>query len=239
MSSDAATAGLSKGDEIIAVLQRDILLGTRPVNSWLRHDALAEEFGTSRTPVREALRVLHAQGIVTIVPNRGAQVNGHSSRDVRELGEIRAELEGFAAERAAHVISDKQLRLLQKAWQDYDPDDEQDQWVQHWTAANQAFHTIIVESSGNSQVAVALDAIHRKLPPNISYAAYRGNSRLARKNFEEHAGIAKAISDGDAALARKLTTAHILSSVDATVRWAESQGMFRTQDEEPELDSAR
>lgn len=171
----------------------------------------------------------HRQGIF------GLQVPVRSVTTFRSSRSDFGERVGFAAEQAAKVINDKQLRMLQEAWQDYDPDINPEQWVQHWAAANQEFHTIIVESSGNRQVGVALDAIHRKLPPNISYAAYRGNSRLARKNLQEHAGIAQAIADGDAALARKLTTEHILSSVDATVRWAESQGMFRAQDDDVEL----
>ena len=87
-------------ERVVEELQRRILNGQIPVGSWLRHSTIAEEFGVSRTPVREALRVLHAQGIVTIVRNRGARVNGHSGRDVRELGEVRAALEGLAAELA-------------------------------------------------------------------------------------------------------------------------------------------
>lgn len=62
-------------DRIVAVLQHKILSGKIPVGAWLRHSALAEEFGVSRTPVREALRILASQGIVTIRPNSGARVD--------------------------------------------------------------------------------------------------------------------------------------------------------------------
>ena len=118
--SDTTIEGGALSDRLVVELQRRILLGEVPVGSWLRHGTIAEEFGVSRTPVREALRVLQSQGIVTIVQNRGARVNGHSGRDIRELGEVRAELEGLAAELAADRIDDRQLDLMQNAWRGFE-----------------------------------------------------------------------------------------------------------------------
>ena len=221
---------LAKSEEVLLALQRGILLGDRPVGSWLRHGALAEEFGTSRTPIREALRVLHAQGIVTIVKNRGARVNGHSSRDIRELGEVRSELEGFAAELAAQRITDAQVERMEAAWRDFDLDPGIADRGRRWAESNNAFHSVIVEASGNRQLSLSVHDIHSRLPANSSYAAYAGSTQLLRRNLDEHAAVAKAIVEGDAAAARRLMTRHILSSVDATIRWAEEQELFRLQD---------
>jgi len=221
---------LAKSDEILLALQRGILLGDRPVGSWLRHEALAEEFGTSRTPVREALRVLHARGVVTIVRNRGAQVNGHSSRDIRELGEVRSQLEGFAAGLAAQRITDAQVKRMETAWQEFDLDPDIGDRGRRWAESNDAFHSVIVEASGNRQLSLSIQDIHGRLPPNSSYAAYAGSTQLMRRNLAEHAAVAKAIVDGDADTARELMTRHIMSSVDATIRWAEEQDLFRLQD---------
>jgi DNA-binding GntR family transcriptional regulator len=223
--------------EIAQVLQRRILLGEIPVGSWLRHEALAEEFGTSRTPVREALHVLNAQGIVTIMRNRGAQVNGHSSRDIRELGEVRSELEGFAAELAAERISDEKLERLLGAWRGFQdaieafvdlPTKERDErTAARWVEANDEFHSVILEAAGNRQLSESITDIHHRLPRNSSYAAYAGHSRLLQRNLDEHDAIAKAIARHDGVAARRLMTAHIRGAVEATVRWMEDNALVR------------
>ncbi|WP_405064463.1 GntR family transcriptional regulator [Kribbella sp. NBC_01505] len=230
MTADPDGGDLAKSDEILLALQRGILLGDRPVGSWLRHAALAEEFGTSRTPVREALRVLHAQGIVSIVKNRGARVNGHSSHDIRELGEVRSVLEGFAAGLAAQRITDDQVKRMEAAWRDFDLDPGTDDRARRWAESNNAFHSVIVEASGNRQLSLSIQDIHGRLPANSAYAAYAGSTQLLRRNLAEHAAVANAVVNGDPDAARDLMTSHILSSVDATIRWAEEQHLLRRQD---------
>lgn len=236
-AASRAGGGPNKSNEIVEVLQRRILTGDIPVGSWLRHEALAEEFGTSRTPVREALHILNAQGIVTIVRNRGARVNGHSSRDIRELGEVSSELEGFAAELAAERIDDTQLEQMHKAWRgfreaiqefvDRPSKDRNMDIAAHWVAANHEFHDVIVEASGNRHLLETITDIRRRLPQNSLYAAYAGNSRLLRKNLDEHDAIADAIARHDGPTARRLMTAHIRAAVEDTARWAEDNGLVR------------
>lgn len=240
-AADDDAGGGSAADEIVSALQHRILVGEAPVGSWLRHSTLAEEFGTSRTPIREALRVLASRGIVTIVPNRGAQVNGHSSRDIRELGEIRAELEGFAAALAAERINDEQLQRLHSAWDGYQQIIDkitartkqsaaaQTRETERWTHANDDFHNVIMEASGNRQLVLAIEDIHRRYPKNTAFVAYSQNSRLLRRNLAEHKAISDAITAHDSRGARKAMTAHILHSIDATVRWAEDHQQMRGQ----------
>lgn len=217
-------------DRLVSELQRRILSGEVAVGSWLRHGAIAEEFGISRTPVREALRVLQAQGIVTIVKNRGARVNGHSGRDIRELGEVRAELEGLAAELAAERINDEQLARMRGAWEEFartiaeagasggTPSPEASAT---WAEANEAFHGVIVEASGNRQLLLSINDVSRRLPRNSSFPAYAKSSRLLQQNVEEHQAVADAIIRRDAAGARAAMVAHIRSSSESMARWAE------------------
>ncbi len=223
----------SLSDRLVDELQRRIFSGDIPVGSWLRHAALADEFGVSRTPVREALRVLGAQGIVTIVQNRGARVNGHSGRDIRELGAVRAELEGLAAELAAERIDDRQLERLRSVWPQYEarqrsanpsgaadsPEDPR----QLWAEANEAFHSVILEASGNRQLGIAIADIGRRLPRNSAYSAYAGNSRLLRQNHEQHKAIVEAIANGDVRRAGTAMRRHIRSSAEAMARWIEDR----------------
>ncbi|WP_326565135.1 GntR family transcriptional regulator [Amycolatopsis rhabdoformis] len=234
-------------DQLVDELQRRIFSGDIPVGSWLRHAALAEDFGVSRTPVREALRVLGAQGIVTIVQNRGARVNGHSARDIRELGTVRAELEGLAAELAAEHIDDRQLARLRNAWAGFrtsgtelntasatetatdtatdtatasgDDTDRRHRWAE----AHDEFHSVILEASGNRQLALALADMGRRLPRNAGYSAYAGNSRVLRQIEEQHEAIIDAIGAGDTRRARTAMRRHILASAQVLARWIEAQ----------------
>ncbi len=153
-----------------------------------RHDALAEEFGVSRTPVREALRVLHAQGVVEIVPHRGARVNGHSATDIRQPSAVRAELLGLAAGSAAEHIDDAKFEQLsravqgmQSAWQAYDSarsggadGSDRQAMAALWTSSNAEFHSTVVEAAGNPQLTSTIVELQRRLPHNIYNRAYAG-----------------------------------------------------------------
>jgi DNA-binding GntR family transcriptional regulator len=229
-------------DHIVSSLQHRILTGEIEVGSWLRHGALAEEYGTSRTPVREALLVLASRGIVTIERNRGAQVNGLSARDIRELGDVRATLEGLAAELAAERITDLQAETMLASLEDYEkiaariaarsPKDRSSGRsrgdAQRWAEANEAFHSIILQAAGNRNLAETLQLIHGKLPSNTSYVAYANSVRLLERNVKEHREIGRAISEHDADTARTAMTEHVRNSIESTVRWAEEHHQVRT-----------
>src|ERR1051325_1357293 len=102
-------------DKLAAQLQARVLNGELASGTRLRQEALAEEFGVSRTPVREALRKLQASGLVELRPHRGALVRGLSPREIRDAYEVRAELEALAAEVAALRIRPEQLDRLRRA----------------------------------------------------------------------------------------------------------------------------
>jgi DNA-binding GntR family transcriptional regulator len=222
-SSESMSESMS--ERVVAELQHRIIIGTIPVGTWLRHDAIAREFGTSRTPVREALRIMAAQGLVTIEPNRGARVNGQSSQDVRAIGVVRAELEGLAAALAAAHIDDDQATRMTHAWQEFQADFEStgpgEELAERWMASNEAFHSTILEASGNRYLQQSIGDLRRKLPHNISFGAYAGSSRLIARNMAEHQAIADAILAQDADLARSLMSSHIRHSVEAAAHWIE------------------
>ncbi|ALE76294.1 GntR family transcriptional regulator [Pseudonocardia sp. EC080610-09] len=219
--------GLSLSDRVAEALQSRIIAGTIPVGTWIRHSAVAEEFEISRTPVREALRILAERDVVTIVPNRGARVNGQSPGDIRLIGEVRSELEGMAAQWAADRIDDRLSARLRTAWDRFREivDGTVDGDVaQEWAAANGEFHSVILEAAGNKYLSLTVAELRRRLPHNISFGAYAGNSRLLARNLAEHDAIAEAVLDGDGARARELMTAHIRVSVDAVAAWLDRSG---------------
>jgi len=221
----------SLSDRLVDELQRRILTGAIPVGSWLRHKSIAEEFGISRTPVREALRVLGSRGIVTIVQNRGARVNGHSATEMRELGEVRAELEGFAAELAADRINDDQFAQMQGALEEFSA--AIDEYIHEpakartpeanarWAETNERFHSAILQGSGNRQLLLSIEDISRRLPRNSNYPVYAGNSRLLQQNLAEHQAVADAIIDRNARKARVAMVKHIRSATESLARFIE------------------
>lgn len=216
-------------DRLAAAIQGQILGGSIPVGSRLRQEALAEEFDVSRTPVREALRKLQATGIVELLPNRGAVVRGPSARDIREAYEVRAELEGLAAELAAGLISDRDLRRLRDAeelfrrsvtslverrrrtepnWSD----------ASSWVQANDLFHQAIQDAAANRRLAATIADLHRSFPRDLTWGAIAGNSRLLEENVAQHAAILAAIEDRDPAEARRRMVEHVHSAGELVMR---------------------
>ncbi|OJU80851.1 MAG: hypothetical protein BGO11_19470 [Solirubrobacterales bacterium 70-9] len=228
-SDDDAAPSERLADEI----QRSIVLGEYPVGSWLRHGTLAEEYGISRTPVREALRILQARGAVEIQRNRGARVRGQSPRDMRELVDLRAELEGYAAALAADNARDDQLDRLQASERDYARAIEafakkprgaaREKAGARWSKANQEFHEVIQEASGNRQLRAAIRDVYRRLPPNIGYAAFSNDSRVLLRSIEEHTEVADAIRNREPEVARNAMRGHISRAGERSVRWFEDQ----------------
>ena len=95
-------------------IREDILSGRYEQNTELKEAAIGAELGVSRTPVREALRQLELEGLVTIIPNRGAYVNMITAKDVQDIYVIRSMLEGLCARWATQSITDEQLDSMEE-----------------------------------------------------------------------------------------------------------------------------
>ena len=127
---------LSAPDLVRDGLRRSIMDGDIPGGAQLRQDELAERFGTSRIPVREALRQLEAEGLVTIHPNRGAVVASLSLEEVLELLDIRVALECRALSLAIPEMVDSDFEDAQEILNSYDLEPE----PSRWSEMNRKFH---------------------------------------------------------------------------------------------------
>jgi len=221
-------------DELAQQIQVRIMTGELAVGTRLRQEALAEAFGVSRTPVREALRQLQASGMLEVQPRRGAVVLGPTPRDIRENYEVRAELEAYAADLAAERIRDQQLARLHeinerfaRLAQDYlsqDPSTrDEEAATRAWMEANEQFHAAILEAADNRQLAASVQHLFRRLPRNMTFRAMGGDSHLLTTNVAEHEAIAAAIAARDPQRARRAARAHMRRAADLVSRWYENE----------------
>jgi DNA-binding GntR family transcriptional regulator len=222
-------------DKLAAALQARVLSGELPSGARLRQEALAEEFGVSRTPVREALRKLQAHGLVELEPNRGALVRALSPLEIRDAYEVRAELEGLAAELAGGRISHDQLDALEGAQRDFrraldhtvaartkgvEPSERESD---RWGRANDVFHQVIQEAGGNRVLLEAIRHLHRSFPRDLSRTVLRESTKLLEANVGEHEAILAALGRHDGAAARTLMVEHVRNAGRLVVLRAEQR----------------
>ena len=225
-------------DELAAEIQSRVLSGAIPTGARLRQESLAAEFGVSRTPVREALRKLQANGLVEMLPRRGALVRGPSAREVREAYEVRAELEGLAAALAATCISDDELQRLRTAqahfrrsvasllaWRRRRNQLFSDAVEAHaeWIEGNELFHSVIQEASGNRRLQATIAHLHRSFPRDLTWIVLGQNARLLEDNVTQHEAILEAIERHDPAAARQCMIEHVSKAGELVTRQFEAR----------------
>lgn len=126
-------------------LREKIIRGELREGEQLRQDAIASEFQVSRIPVREALRHLEAEGLITIIANRGAIVSALSPEEIEELFEIRAVLECHILRQAIPHLTDRDFEKAEEILQKYEQVVEADADISRWGQWNWQFHSALYE----------------------------------------------------------------------------------------------
>jgi DNA-binding GntR family transcriptional regulator len=191
----------SSPDIVLGQLRDEILSGHRPAGSPLRQDEIAQRFGISHIPVREALRLLEAEGLAVIRPRRGAAVTELSAGEIEELNEMRIALEPCALRLAIPRITkatlDRASRVL----------DRIDREPARWGALNTEFHSILYEPAQRPRLLATI----RKLNQNVE--RYLHQELNAMDNLEEsqreHRELLETISRGEIEAACRLICKHI------------------------------
>lgn len=214
---------------LVAALREQISRGEIPVGTWLRQERVAAAFGVSRTPVREALRLLQAHGLVENLANRGMRVAMPSTTDLREAMDVGAVLEGHAAARAAARATQAHLAALEEALGLFDSAVEavrtgrdSDDLRTLWHRANGTFHATLLAAAGNAQLTRSIEALYERVPRNVTWTALSRRPELVERNVAEHRSIYRAVWDRDEAAAFSLARAHVehalqLVDTDTTV----------------------
>jgi DNA-binding GntR family transcriptional regulator len=204
-----------------AALREQIGSGELEPGSWLREHTLATSLGLSRTPVREALRLLAAEGAVELVHNRGARVVSWSAEDIDEAYRLRALIEGYGAGLAA-ARSDAacvaELRSLQERYeQALDGQDPQPTSAPMTSAqCNDDFHAAVLAASGSARLPVLVAAVSSA--PLVRRVLHSYDDDDRRRSVMAHRDVITAIANGDADLATSAMSSHILAARYSALR---------------------
>lgn len=148
-------------DTIYKELRRAIIMGHHHPGERLVVEELANNYGTSVTPVRDALQMLGQDGLVTIKPRSGYFVTHITLKELRDMLELREILEMASVRRAAARITEEQIEQLRHIHAGYTGDD--DDSYTRYTDENRLFHYLLAEASGNHELAEALGHLHDRL----------------------------------------------------------------------------
>ena len=191
-------------------IREDILNGKYQANEELKEKNIGEELGVSRTPVREALRQLELEGLVHIIPNKGAFVENVTLKDIKDIYEIRTLLEGLCARWAAENLTKEQLEELEETVFLSDFHYSKENWDQILVLDNR-FHEIVYEACGSKELTRVLRDYHHYLQ-RIRRITLEQKER-ARASTDEHRAIAEALKARDAATAEECAKLHIKNTI--------------------------
>lgn len=197
----------AKGEEVVRFLTRAIQTGRFVPGQRLVEADLTAELGISRSLLREAFRRLAAEGLIEIVPNRGALVRRLSMSEAMELFDIRLELEALAARLAAGnmaepCVRERFERQIRPIW-----DDAPRLSTSDYIAENQRFHGAVFEAAGNRQ----LVTLNRQLQLSLIMAQISTSltAEVMMQSLGEHRAIARAILAGDGKQADRAVRTHL------------------------------
>ncbi|AUL13992.1 GntR family transcriptional regulator [Bordetella bronchiseptica] len=212
--------------EISEEILRRIQSGRYLPGDSLSQYELASEFGTSRTPIREALRFLEARRAISLTDTGRAMVAIPSVRAIREAFEVRAELEGLAARLAVDWIEDKHLKLLAQHQKHYAStlrsrvrNERGSEWLQH----NFDFHHLITELSHNERLLDMVSELQSSSVSDVLGFASKMPPRLMEENIQQHEAIIAALTRRDGAAAREAMIEHVLRTMRLVIDWMESR----------------
>lgn len=203
---------LNAADRVYSAVRAGILDGTYEFGARLGEVELADTFGVSRTPVREALRRLDSEGLLETLPNRGARVRSWSEHELDDIFDLRALLEGHAASLAAGRVNDDDIALLGALCDEmervslggraYD--------LERLAEFNGRLHRQILELSGNALLPQLVRSV-TQLPIVVSTFAHYSADQLQR-SMRQHRELVEALAAHDVHWANAVMRSHVLSA---------------------------
>lgn len=202
-------------DVVFNTLRQEILTGKMKPGERLMEIHLANKLGVSRTPIREAIRKLELEGLVIMIPRKGAEVAQISWKSLKDVLEVRRALDVLAIELACERMAAEQLEALYKACEGFE-EATKTKDTRKIAEADVAFHDIIVASTGNQRLI--------QLVNNLSEQMYRYRFEYIKDSsqhqtlVEEHKEMYRSIQSKDKKAAAGVVKKHIDNQEEAIIR---------------------
>lgn len=205
---------LTQAEKIFSELTTAIVLGELKPGEKLSEQALVERYGGSRAPVREAIQKLEAKSLVARIPNAGARVVSLSLKELKDIYEVRLELEGMACRLAAQRMTEDEIAELKQLLAEHEADIKANQGQSYYQKAGDLdFHYRIIQGAKNARLHQMLCGELYHLVRMYRYQTSTNKQRPTHA-LTEHHRIVEAIANRDSELAELLMRRHIQISIN-------------------------
>ena len=181
-------------EKILETIRDAILKGTMKPGERVSEPDLAERFGISRTPIREAFRQLESEGYLQVVPRKGAVVASLSERDIEEFYAIKIILEGFAARMAADKLTEKEIERLESINERLHKIASEGD-VKTFFRVHNEFHEVFIKAAGNEKLSEMINQLVMKFK-RLRLASLSQPGRM-EVSIEDHSDMIQAFKDHD------------------------------------------
>lgn len=203
-------------DQVYDIVKNMIVLREMEPGQKINEEELADRIGVSRTPIRETLCRLENEGIVEIVPRRGAFVVKQSEKTVIEILQIREALEGLVTRLATQNMDDKTLRKLQDSLRKISSVPDEKRHLVKYTRADVEFHSLVLDACQNQMLQNMMEIVNAHLQIiRLRTVVLPGR---AKKTVQEHYQILEAIEKNDPKAAEELMRKHVESVRNDAIR---------------------
>ena len=200
-------------EEVAELLRQRIFSRELQPGNWIDELKLAEEYGISRTPLREALKVLATEGLVTMKVRRGAYVTEVNEKDLRDVFHLMAVLEADAANAVALTATDKQLQELEALHQQLEKAAKDKKDHIRFFTINEAFHVRLLQIADNKWRDQMVADLRKVMKLNRAQSLLKAGR--IEESLAEHAAIMAALTKRDTLAAQTAMRAHIESGQEA------------------------
>jgi DNA-binding GntR family transcriptional regulator len=207
----------TRQEVIIDRLRNAILRGDLRPGQKLDQSELAEALGVSRSPIREALRTLSAEGLVEVIPHRGAIVAELSADELEEILILRGVLEGMAARLAVPKMDDERVKALQVVFEEMNRTIDPDRWVE----LNHRFHQTIYQAANRPRLLSLINNLRNTITPYMRQ--YIASSGHIREVALSHQLIFEGCVKRDPVLVEQETQKHLAAAAPGIIVYAKSQ----------------
>ncbi len=215
-------------DIVFQTLRKAILRGELEPGTRLMETQLGEKLGVSRTPIREAIRKLELEGLVVMVPRKGAQVAQFTEKDIQDVLEVRGALEALAAKLACKKMDDRAFLKLQLAITEYAYAVREND-IETMVQKDVEFHETIFNATDNDKLIQLFNNVREQV--NRYRITYLKNAEDNKAVHEEHLEILEALKAKDEIRASKIAAKHIQTQCDSIMAFIKSRSLETAMEE--------